>query len=894
MVSSIVHIVWGKITEMNTDKITIGILAHGDAGKTTLAESLLYKTGVIRAAGRVDHKDAHLDTHVLEKERGITIFSKQAQIPLGDMTLTLLDTPGHVDFSAEMERTLQVLDYALLLISASDGITGHVLTLWKLLKRYGIPVFIFINKMDLPSADKASVTRELKEKLDGSSIELESSLLPGGEKNEELLEEIATCDEAVMEKYLSGEAIDRQDVTRLIRERKLFPCFYGSALRMEGVDRLLEGMCAFMQPPVYPDAFSARVFRISREGSTRLTHLKVTGGTLPVRMLLDEEHDEKADQIRLYSGSSFTLLQEAPAGTVAVVTGLTQTRAGDVLGERTGGEISTWLEPVMTSTLMLPEGADVHMVWQRLKLMEEEIPEMHLSALEEGRAIQVQIMGDVQTEILKALILERTGMEVGFAEGRIVYKETIGNTVECVGHFEPLRHYAEVHLIMEPSPPGSGVTFSSLCPTDELDLNWQRLIRTHVEERNHPGVLTGAPLTDVHITLTAGKAHLKHTQGGDFRQAVYRALRQGLMQAKNVLLEPFCQFQIELPVSDLGRALSDIQFMGGNADAPVLQDQTAVVTGTAPVAGMQGYPRTLQGYTGGNGRIFMQFCGYMPCHNAREVIEEAAYDPDTDKANPSGSVFCSHGAGMYVPWYQVGEYMHLESTLEDYLAAFDPEEEADDLPYPIPRPMSAADRRDMPAVSDSELMKIFENTFSANSRHKGGGNRRKGSGRPDGGWKRSRLLDAPVGLHKPRPKPNRAPVLIVDGYNVIYDWDELRAIADDNLDGARNVLQDILCNYQGFRQMMLIVVFDAYKVAGGRGEAFDYHNIHVVFTREAQTADAYIERFVHEKASSFDVTVATSDGAQQLIVWGEGARRMSARELKEEIIMARRQMQDFL
>ncbi len=870
---------------MKAERTVIGILAHVDAGKTTLAESILYKTGVVRKIGRVDHQDAFLDTHALEKDRGITIFSKQAQFALGDRQITLLDTPGHVDFSAEMERTLQVLDYAILVISGADGVQGHVMTLWRLLGQYKIPVFLFINKMDQPGTDRTALMRELRQRLDGSCMDFD------GTEPDVLSEDLASCDELLMEKYLDGEEITRADIRRVIRERKVFPCYFGSALKIQGVDEFLDALGKYTEENTYPDEFSARVFKIARDGRDRLTYLKVTGGKLAAKQVIhvkgrgtdQEEADRKADQVRLYSGASYQLMREAGPGTVCAVTGLDGTAAGEGLGALTGNVLPV-LQPVLTYMLELPEGADVHQTFRRLGQLEEEIPELHLAWNERLAGIQVQVMGEVQIQILQELILERLGMKVGMGSGTIVYKETLKGPWEGCGHYEPLRHYAEVHLVLSPGERGSGITFESLVSTDELDLNWQRLIFTHVEEKQHIGTLTGSELTDVKITLVGGRAHLKHTEGGDFRQATYRAIRQALMKARRaedcILLEPVYSFRLEVPMQMVGRAMSDIRAMNGNFEGPETEGETAVLTGSAPVARMRDYPVQVQSYSGGAGRLYLDLKGYEPCQDQEEVVGAAGYDPEADTENPAGSVFCSHGAGLYVSWYEADDYMHLESGMKRWKEAHglstqeegpahEEKESADpgDEEAPVRYRSVPADIQD-----DEELLAIFTRTY-------GNGTRQERTG-----WKKTRRFDPPVGTSRPRTVPVKDKVLLVDGYNIIYAWPELAELAKDNMDGARGALMDILANYQGFRQMSLILVFDAYKVSGGMGENITYHNIHVVYTQEAETADAYIEKTVHKLAKDCDVTVATSDAAEQVIIFGSGARRLSARDLQEEVL----------
>lgn len=847
--------------------ICAGILAHVDAGKTTLAESILYKTGSIRKAGRVDHGDAFLDTYEMERLRGITIFSKQALFSLGDLEVTLLDTPGHVDFSAEMERTLQVLDYAVLVISGADGVQGHVLTLWRLLRQYEIPVFLFINKMDQEGTDREALLLELQSRLDEHCLDF------GVEwENQDFQEELAMCGEELLERFLERGRLECEDAARLILERKVFPCFFGSALKMTGVEEFLEGLRTWIRAPRYPEAFGARVYKIARDSQgNRLTYLKVTGGSLQVKQTLQgtfqngegrqEEWKEKADQLRVYSGAGFTAVSEAPAGTVCAVTGLTHTCCGQGQGLEEG-YVLPLLEPVLTYGVELPPDCDVHVMYLKLRQLEEEIPELHMVWNEAAQEIHVQVMGDVQMEILKNLIRERFDTPVEFGSGSIVYKETIAEPVEGVGHFEPLRHYAEVHLLLEPGEAGSGLHVCTACGTDELDLNWQRLILTHLEERQHPGVLIGAEITDMRITLVAGRAHLKHTEGGDFRQATYRAVRQGLRRAKCVLLEPVYEYRLEVPPEMVGRAMADIQRMQGSFDGPFPEGELSILTGSAPVSGMRDYQREVTAYTRGRGYLFCTLKGYEPCHNAEEVIARAGYDPDGDTQNPCGSVFCAHGAGFVVPWDQVEEYMHL-----DYAAGLTEGEEEEEPEAPV------RSCRGFPAdiQDDKELMEIFQRTY---------GNIRK----ERAGWTRSTRSYSPGGGAGYRGKqPAREQYLLVDGYNIIFAWEELKELAKVTLEGARNKLMDILCNYQGYRKNHVILVFDAYKVEGNMGEVQKYHNIYVVYTKEAETADQYIEKTVHEIGHKYEVTVATSDAAEQIIIWGQGAARMSARGLRREI-----------
>ncbi|MDO4454052.1 MAG: TetM/TetW/TetO/TetS family tetracycline resistance ribosomal protection protein [Eubacteriales bacterium] len=846
-------------------RICTGLLAHVDAGKTTLAESLLYTGGSIRKLGRVDHKDAFLDTHELERARGITIFSKQAEMQVEDMSITLLDTPGHVDFSAEMERTLQVLDYAVLVISGPDGVQGHVQTLWKLLKRYEIPVFLFINKMDQPGTEKALILEELKKRLDERCIPFDL------EKTDEWMEEIALCDEKVMEQYLETGEIEDETIADMIKERDVFPCYFGSALRMEGVKELLQGMVKYIKCPEYGEAFGARVYKIARDDQgNRLTYLKVTGGNLKVKMLLkqnegrqnhEELWEEKIDQIRIYSGSQFCTVQEAEAGSICAVTGLTKTYSGEGLGVEAQSKLPM-LEPVLTYQIQLPAGGDVHGMFLKLRQLEEEVPELHMVWNEKLGEIHAQVMGEVQIEILKNMIKERFGTEVEFGEGSIVYKETISEMTEGVGHFEPLRHYAEVHLILEPAKRGSGLQFASSCSEDILDRNWQRLILTHLMEKKHLGVLTGSEITDMKITLAAGRSHPKHTEGGDFRQATYRAVRHGLKKAKSILLEPVYEFQMEIPAEKVGRAMTDIQKMHGTFQPPQIEGDTAVILGKAPVVTMRGYQTELISYTSGTGRMFCSLSGYEPCHNAEEVIEACAYDSEADLENPTGSVFCSHGAGFNVEWEQVEQYMHIESVLK---------KERSEKKYCDP-----VSSQSNPGVwtDDKELEEIFARTY-------GQVRDRKNPFRKSSAVREREEAEARA--YRVKKQESKEEYLLVDGYNIIFSWEELRDLAKVSIDGARTKLMDILCNYQGFKKTIVIVVFDAYKVEGNQGEVFKYHNIYVVYTKEAETADQYIEKTVHEMERKYNVTVATSDALEQVIILGQGAKRLSAQGLKEEV-----------
>ena len=837
-------------------RICTGLLAHVDAGKTTLSEALLYRAGCLKKLGRVDHKDAFLDTNAMERERGITIFSKQAVLGLPDAQITLLDTPGHVDFSGEMERTLSVLDYAVLVVSGTDGVQSHTETVWKLLRRYGVPVFVFVNKMDLAGADRQAVLDQLA-RLEEGFVPFDGSLEPDA-----FAEALAMQSEEAMEAYLENGEVPRQLITVMVARRQVFPCLFGSALKLQGVDELLAALQEYTRQPKEAEEFAARVFKISRdEQGSRLTWLKVTGGNLRVKALLTGEDpdgqpwQEKADQLRVYSGAKFQAVEQAPAGTVCAVTGLTRTWAGQGLGEETAGQAPV-LQPVQSCRLLLPEGCDAHAVLPRLTQLQEEDPQLRIVWNERLGEIHLQMMGEVQLDVLKRLIWERFGLAVGFGPGSIVYKETIAGPVEGVGHFEPLRHYAEVHLLLEPLPRGAGLQFDSICSEDVLDRNWQRLILTHLEEKEHLGVLTGSPITDMKITLTAGRAHLKHTEGGDFRQATYRAVRQGLMQADSILLEPWYEFRLEVPAEQVGRAMADVQRMGGSFDPPELLGDTSVLTGSVPVAEMRGYAMELAGYTRGKGKLACTLAGYRPCHDAPAVIEQVGYDPERDTENPADSVFCAHGAGYNVKWDEVPAHAHVESGVR----LNQPEEEE--------TPAARQPRRQAAPVSsleeDKQLAAIFERTYG-----------------PSKG--RELFRPAPVKPAEYHFEPSGPEYLLVDGYNLIFAWDELKKLAADNLEGARQALADLLCNYRGFHDCQVILVFDAYKVPHGTGEVSRYHNIYIVYTREAETADMYIEKTTYQMAKQRRVRVVTSDGAEQLIILGHGALRVSARSFWEEV-----------
>ncbi|BFK88624.1 TetM/TetW/TetO/TetS family tetracycline resistance ribosomal protection protein [Pseudoflavonifractor gallinarum] len=858
-------------------KLVVGILAHVDAGKTTLSEGMLYVSGAVRKLGRVDHQNAFLDTDALERQRGITIFSKQAVFTLPTVEVTLLDTPGHVDFSSEMERTLQVLDCAILVISGTDGVQGHTQTLWKLLERYHIPTLLFVNKMDLDGADRAGCLAQLRERLHDGCVDFTQE-----REGETLQEQVAMCEEATLERYLETGTVEDGDIRHLIRERRLFPCWFGSALRLEGVEAFLEGLERYAPIPDYPADFGAQVYKIGRDAQGgRLTYLKVTGGSLKVKDLLsggtgdaggEAPWEEKADQIRIYSGERFQTTDRAEAGTVCAVTGLTHTRAGESLGSARPMQLPM-LEPVLTYRLNLPEGADPHTALRRLRELEEEDPQLHILWNESLREIHLQLMGEVQLEILRAIIEERFGLSVTFDTGSILYKETIAAPVEGVGHFEPLRHYAEVHLLLEPGPRGSGMCFATACSEDMLDRNWQRLVLTHLAERVHLGVLTGSPITDMKITLVAGRSHAKHTEGGDFRQATYRAVRQGLMEAESILLEPWYDVRLEVPAAQVGRAMSDLQRRGGTMEPPETVGEYAVLTGRAPVAGMRDYAAEVAAYTRGQGRLFCTLSGYEPCHNAQQVVEEMGYDPERDVEHTPDSVFCTHGAGYVVKWDQVKAQMHVESGLMR-------REEEPEISESQPRREA---RYTGSLAEDAELQAIYERTY---------GKVERDAFRPQPKAPARTSLDE--SRYNVRTQ-NRGPeYLLVDGYNIIHAWDELKELARADLSAARKALMDILSNYQGFRKCEVIVVFDAYKVKGNPGSVSKYHNIHVVYTKEAETADNYIEKVTYELGRKYRVRVATSDGVEQLIILGHGALRVSARMFRMEIEQAEGQIADLI
>ena len=843
--------------ESTRKQIVLGILAHVDSGKTTLSEAMLYRAGVTRRLGRVDHKDAFLDTDALEKARGITIFSKQALLTAGDTDITLLDTPGHVDFSTETERTLQVLDYAVLVVSGTDGVQSHTETLWRLLRRYHVPTFVFVNKMDLPGMERQELLAQLNRRLGEGFVDF-------GAEQADRDEALALCDENLMDRMLDAGQLQDADLIPAIARRHVFPCWFGAALKLEGVDALLDGLDRYTRPAPALEAFGAKVFKVSQdEQGARLTWLRVTGGELKVKAQLTGEADgepwaEKANQLRLYSGAKYTLTEAIGPGQACAVTGLTKARPGEGLGAERDSDLPV-LEPVLSYQVLLPEGADVHAALGKLHRLEEEEPQLHVVWNETLGEIHVQLMGEIQLEVLRSLLAERFGLAVEFGPGGILYKETITEPMEGVGHYEPLRHYAEVHLKLEPLPRGSGMQFAADCREEVLDKNWQRLVLTHLEEKQHLGVLTGSPLTDVKITLIAGRAHLKHTEGGDFRQATYRAVRQGLMLAKSQLLEPWYAFRLEVPAENIGRAMSDIQRMEGTFDPPESGEETAVLTGFAPVSTMRSYPMEVVSYTRGRGHLSLTLDGYRPCHNAQEVIAAIGYEPEHDLDNPADSVFCAHGAGFVVPWDQVRSHMHVDSG---WGKSTRPEQEA-----AVPQRRAMAYRATL--EEDAELLKIFERTYGPIKRD-------------------------PLAAFRPVQKRERpdfaaeqweiAPeYLLVDGYNIIFAWDELNALSKESLDAARHKLMDILCNYQGFQKCVLILVFDAYRVPGSPGSIEQYHNIHVVYTKEAETADMFIERVTHEIGRNRRVRVATSDGMEQIIILGHGALRVSARMFHEEV-----------
>lgn len=851
-------------------RLVIGMLAHVDAGKTTLSEGMLYLSGNLKKLGRVDHGDAFLDTYRLERERGITIFSKQAILSLENTQFMLMDTPGHVDFSTEMERTLQILDYAILVISGSDGVQGHTETLWKLLEQYRIPTFLFVNKMDLDGAEHDAVLAQLRRRLSENCVDFSE-----GRDMELWREEAAVCSEELMAAYLDSGELPLPELRRAIVHRALFPCFFGSALRLEGVEYFLRGLEQYTVNPRYPKKFGAKVYKISRDPQgSRLTWMKITGGMLPVKTRLtnaglsvpkDEAWEEKADQLRLYSGEKYQMTDCVPAGCVCAVTGLTRTKPGDALGLEAASPAPV-LEPVLTYQLRLPEGSDVTAALRQLRQLEEEDPQLHIVWNERLQEIHIQLMGEIQLEILKSLIEERFGLQVTFDTGNIVYKETIAAPVEGIGHFEPLRHYAETHLLLEPLPRGSGLEFASACSEDVLDRNWQRLILTHLAEKEHLGVLTGSPITDMRITLLTGRAHAKHTEGGDFRQATYRAVRQGLMKAESVLLEPWYAFRLELPQASVGRAMSDIPARGGTFDPPETDGENSVLCGHAPVAAMRDYPMEVLAYTKGRGRVSLTVDGYRPCHNTEEVVARMGYQPEADVENTPDSVFCSHGAGYTVKWHEVEKQMHLPAVIRL---------RADDSAPEQTVTRTARASYSSPQELDRELKKIFERTY--------------GKIQP-----RAFRSARSMGYDHPREVLRQLEpaqdYLLVDGYNIIFSWDDLHALAQDSMDAARQSLMNTLCNYQAYRRCEVILVFDAYRVPGQTGVVERYHNIHVVYTKEAETADMFIEKVSYEISGRRNVRVATSDSIEQIIILAHGAQRISARAFRDEVEQVERQI----
>lgn len=855
-------------------KMVIGILAHVDSGKTTLSESMLYVSGKVRKLGRVDHGDAFLDTYELEKSRGITIFSKQAVFELGDKSITLLDTPGHVDFSAEMERTLQVLDYAILVINGADGVQGHTRTLWSLLQKYQIPTFLFVNKMDQVGTDAEKLLLELKEKLDEVCI-----FFGENQKEDEFYDALAMCNEEAMEEYLEKGLIADDTIIQMIRRREVFPCYFGSALKLEGIEAFLNGISRYTEEPKWTERFGAKVYKISRDSqNNRLTHMKITGGTLKVKDVLGRKQEgevqweEKVNQIRIYSGDKFEAVQEAGAGTVCAVTGLGQTYPGEGLGIEKDSEAPV-LEPVLNYQILFPPSYDAHTILKDLRQLEEEEPMLRIVWKEEMGEIHAQLMGEVQIEILQSLMKERFDVPISFGTGNIVYKETIQNTVEGVGHYEPLRHYAEVHLILEPGRRGSGLQFDTICSEDVLDRNWQRLILTHLMEKIHRGVLTGSAITDMKITLAAGRAHLKHTEGGDFRESTYRAVRQGLMQADSILLEPYYDFRLEVPAECVGRALTDIQKRYGEFKPPEVEGEDSVIVGSAPVATMRDYAREVASYSKGRGRLFCTLQGYAPCHNTEEVMEAYGYDPERDLENPTGSVFCAHGAGFTVPWNEVPEHMHIENQLEKLRVK---ENGTRNPEQSMARKPQISNLRKM-EEADKELEEIFIRTYGRIERKTENGPKRFAAGTAE---------------KAPKEQKPVKEYLLVDGYNVIHAWPDLKELAQMNFEAARNKLMDILCNYQGYKKIPVILVFDAYKVEGFQQEIQKYHNIHVVYTKEAETADQYIEKVVHEIGKRYHVTVVTSDGIEQIVTLGQGGTLISSREFLEEVNIVRRQIEE--
>lgn len=855
-------------------KIAVGILAHVDSGKTTLSEALMYCSGNITKLGRVDHRDSFLDTFSLERDRGITIFSKQAVMKYNNTDFTLLDTPGHIDFSAEAERTLQVLDYAILVISGTNGVQSHTATLWKLLKRYNVPCFIFVNKMDLDGADKLAIMAQLRTNLHENCVDFTY------QNTDSFRENVAVCDEQMLEKYYETESIEKADIIRAIKERKLFPCMFGSALKLDGVREFLTLLDEYTQMPDYPSEFGAKAFKIANDNQgNRLTFMKVTGGSLKVREVLKSDKNvnaEKVNRIRVYSGEKFTAIDEAAAGTVCAVTGITFAKSGNGLGIESDSDLPM-LEPVLTYKVDLTDGTDPHTALAKLKILENEDPQLNVVWNSRLAEIQIQLMGEIQLEVLKSIIFERFGMTVEFSTGNIIYKETIENTVEGVGHFEPLKHYAEVHLLIKPLKRGSGIIINSRCKEDLLDRNWQRLILTHLHEKTHLGVLTGSPITDVEITLVSGRAHAKHTEGGDFRQATYRAVRQGLRSAKSILLEPVYEFTLEVPNENIGRAMSDIQRMNGTFNSPESRGEVTVLNGTCPVSEMRSYTKEVMQYTHGKGKLACILKGYEPCHNAEEVIESIGYDCDADSENPCGSVFCSHGAGYNVAWNEVSEHMHLPSALTP---ATDESKSVNSKTA-----FAKCKNQDDVFALDKELMQIFEQTYGPVT-HKKAPERRKVTA--------VSAIDKAAEKLRKNPQYNGAEYLLVDGYNVIFAWEHLKELTERSLDGARQVLINILCNYQGYSKCNLILVFDAYRVKGQYREVETVNGISIVYTKEAETADMYIEKVTHKLAKNNRVRVVTSDALEQMIILGNGALRVPSLAFLEEVRQAEEEIRNII
>lgn len=852
-------------------RLVIGILAHVDAGKTTLSEAFLYQSGTLRSLGRVDKGSTFLDTDARERARGITIFSQPAVLERPNGTLTLLDTPGHVDFSAEMERTLQVLDYAVLVISGVDGVQPHTETLWTLLQRYNVPTFIFVNKMDLPGPGREAILEDLHKRLSPACVDVSEDISADARS-----EAFALCDESLMNGYLETGSVPDSSIADAVRRRGVFPCWFGSALRLQGVDAILDGLDRYTQTPAVGKEFAASVYKISAgENGQRLTWMKITGGSLKSKTMLRSrpkdtvQWEEKADQLRLYSGAKFTPIPEAFPGQVVAVTGLTKTFAGQALGAQ-ADPISPSLEPVLTYRVDLPAGTDAHTALTQLRTLAEEDPQLHVLWDENLGEIHMQLMGEVQLEILENLIAERFGLAVQFSQGGILYKETIAAPMEGVGHYEPLRHYAEVHLLLEPGERGSGLVFGTKCREDALDRNWQRLILTHLAEKQHRGVLIGAPLTDVKITLLGGRAHAKHTDGGDFRQATYRAMRQGLRSTESVLLEPWYHFRLEVPADNVGRAMTDIQRMGGSFEPPMPLQDMVLLTGSAPVSEMRPYQQEVTSYTRGRGRLSCAVSGYQPCHDADTVIAAVDYDPDRDLSDPADSVFCGHGAGYTVKWNQVREHMHVDTGWGK------PEPKLDAIDVPARRVQRYAGT----LAQDKELLALFEQTYGPIKRDP-----RKAFRKPP---------EPAVSAKPAEPIPQGPEYLLVDGYNVLHAWPEFADMLEENLDGARHRLMDILCNYQGYRKCQVILVFDAYKVKNNPGKVEQYHNISVVYTKEAETADMYIEKVTHQIGRKYRVRVVTSDGMEQLIILGQGGLRVSSRMFKEEVDAVEKAIRTYL